>query len=430
LTDTRPPSRKRCWTQALFALGILAVFLAALEIVLRMTHLWGAAVSWSEPDPRLGYRYSPGKAYWYHKENDHAIEGRINRFGWRDRDWTLEKPPGVYRVAVLGDSFVEAFQVESDRTFLAVAETRFNAAPCGVRVELMNFGRSGYTQTEEWIVLKDEAVRFSPDLVVLFYYPGNDIEDVSRETSPESDRPFFRISDGGDLIADTSFTRARRYRIRCVLNKIKQHSALVSLVGERYNLYKTLRAYDEKRREAGLPPVEHGARAAEPAPRAPGSRAEAGTPPDRPAQGPPASPAGRPLPGYLSLCTDRPDPAHRRSYRLSKALIGEMAGFCRARGIRFLILVMFDPDYLPEKEAELRAEDPSYDPRFFEKDLEAHARLLGADFLELHAPARLGLERGGDPLVKVHLNYEGHELAGAVLAGKLAEIVCGGGPRP
>ena len=68
------------------------MFTLVLEITLRVTHLFGARISWTSPDPILGYTFNPGKDYWVNKENDHPISGKINRFGWRDKEWSLDKP--------------------------------------------------------------------------------------------------------------------------------------------------------------------------------------------------------------------------------------------------------------------------------------------------------------------------------------------------
>lgn len=101
----------------LFSLLSFLMFLFLLETILDQTHLFNAKKSWSIADPLIGYRYVPGSHYWYDMENDHPITGVINHHGWRDKDRSLEKSEGTYRIALLGDSFVEAFQVEDEKTF-------------------------------------------------------------------------------------------------------------------------------------------------------------------------------------------------------------------------------------------------------------------------------------------------------------------------
>src|SRR5438552_2622971 len=67
------------------------------------------------------YIETVGTTNWPGHSGCYAREGRscytINAEGWRDVAHELAKPPGVYRIAVLGDSYVEALQVELEQTF-------------------------------------------------------------------------------------------------------------------------------------------------------------------------------------------------------------------------------------------------------------------------------------------------------------------------
>ncbi len=270
----------------LFSFIIFLVFIGTLEILLRTTHLFGAKISWSEPDPLLGWRHTPGRNYWYNKENDHPITGKINSYGWRDKEWSLGKPRNTYRIAVLGDSYVEAFQVESYRTFLALTEQLLNKDH-NLRVELMNFGRSGFTQTEELIVLKNEISQFSPDMVVVFFFPRNDIRAVSKETAGDLNRPFYHVSGSGELMLDTNFTEKREFKIKSFINSVKQHSALISFLTERYNAYKK----QKRARAKNILKTEDTAA------------------------------LSKEIDGYLSLGTSTPDTAYLRNYQLNKILI-------------------------------------------------------------------------------------------------------------
>ena len=224
----------------------LAVAFGAVELTLRVTHAFGARLAWTEPDPEIGYRFTPGRAYWFRGENDHPVSGRINALGWRDRDRTRAKPDGVFRVAVVGDSYVEAFQVELDSTFGAIAERGLNARGAN-RAEVMNFGRSGMTTTEELLVLVGDILPCRPDVVVLVFTPQNDIADVDPATADTRLRPFYRVGDDGSLQLDTSFRDSGAYRNRARLNPLKQHSALVSLVAERTNAWRLARARRPRR---------------------------------------------------------------------------------------------------------------------------------------------------------------------------------------
>jgi hypothetical protein len=362
-----------------FAILIVSLVgtLLALEVVLRTTHLFGARLSWSQPDPLIGFRFAPDRPYWSLSENDHPIVGRINSFGWRDRPRDLVKPPGSGRVAFLGDSFVEAIQVETDATFVAIAEYELTAR-LGKPVEILNFGRSGATQTEELLILKNDVMKFSPDLVVVLFNPENDIGDVAKNTTGPM-RPFFQLSHDGELILDTSFTGSRAYRVRAAISGIKQRSALVSFLSERYNVIVRSRAIAR------------------------------------------SSSSRRPLPAYLTLCTSHPDPTYAENYELNKRLIREMAEHSDSRGVDFM-LVCGDIVYTTEEIDRYTAVDATFDPEYFEKDLADFAASLGVHYLGLQTPFREHVLAGGGPLHWEHYNYAGHRVVARVLIEKLERV--------
>jgi hypothetical protein len=362
----------------LVSLVAILVTLGIAEVILRSTHALGARPSWSEPDSIVGFRFTPKRPYWSLAENDHPITGRINSLGWRDRERSLEKPPGTYRVAFLGDSMVEAFQVESDSTFLALAEDDLTSR-LGVVVEIMNLGRSGAAQAEELLLLQSDAMGFSPDLVAVFFNPLNDIGDAASNTTG-SLRPFFKLSSEGELCLDTSFNRSRAYRARAAINGPKQRSALVSLLVERYN---TLERSGRLKAEA--------------------------------------APEGQ-LPRYLTLCASQPDSAYAANYGLCKTLMREMAGYCERNGAGFL-LVCGPSVYRPEDLCACAAVDSTFDACFFESDLARLADSLGVDYLGLQTAFAEHSAAKGRPLHWSHFNYAGHRVVARALSGKLAEII-------
>jgi hypothetical protein len=358
----------------LFIFLVFCAFLLALEMTLRATHLFGASISPAQPCPILGWRYSPGHTYWFFKENDHPITGRMNRYGWRDKEWS-EDPGDGYRVAVLGDSYVEGVQVESERTFEALTEQRLREAHHG-KVELMNFGRSAATQTEELLILQDSVDRFSPDMVILCFNPHNDIRDVARTTAANAGRPFFNVAPDGKLVLDVSFRHTRRYRLRVAINHLRRHSALVSLLSERYSTFRATRA-----RRTGASPDD--------------------------------------MPAYLSLCTNDPNQTYWHNYRLCKTLVKAMAEYCRENGIAFMLVCQDTEAYLPDCEKRWRAMDATFNAFFFEDDLRDYAASLGVEYLGLQRVFRESYLRNRVPLHWGHWNYDGHRVVADALANKL-----------
>src|SRR5437764_648638 len=119
------------------------------------------------PDEARGYSLKPGMEGWYRREG--AAFVRINSDGLRDREHSKQKPAGTLRVAVVGDSYAEAFQVGQDRAFWSVLEKRLGECPAlaGRRVEVINFGVSGYGTAQELWTLREKVCDYSPDVVLL-----------------------------------------------------------------------------------------------------------------------------------------------------------------------------------------------------------------------------------------------------------------------
>jgi lysophospholipase L1-like esterase len=124
-------------------------------------------------------------------------EVRVNSAGLRDEEYTLEKPEGVTRIAVLGDSFVWGYGVEQDENFAAVLETRLNEA--GYNVEVLNFGLTGYGTDQNYLAYQELARDYRPDIVILAFYE-NDVLEVANYQMYGYAKPFFELDAGGELV--------------------------------------------------------------------------------------------------------------------------------------------------------------------------------------------------------------------------------------
>jgi hypothetical protein len=329
----------------------------------------------------IGWRFTPGREYWFFAENDHAITGRINSRGWRDRERPAGQQAGKRRIAVLGDSYVEAFQVEIDSTFLAIAERRLNARAGRDDYEVMNFGRSGMSPAEEMIVFERDILPLNPETVMLVFTPHNDVADVNPDTAADTCRPFFRRAAGDSLSLDLSFVERDDFRMRERINPFKQNSALVSLVSERYNAARLSRA---QRRLA---------------------------------------PAGA-MTREQRMCTSSPDSVFVANYELCKLLIKRMASACETRGIRF-VLVAAPLVYQEDAIGKLREADATFEPDYFDLDLAKLGDVNAFRFIPMSAAFRARAGSQAKPLSWTHWNYEGHELVAILVAPTI-----GGRPVP
>ncbi|MFP5353530.1 MAG: hypothetical protein ACLGIK_00005 [Gemmatimonadota bacterium] len=95
----------------------------------------------------------------------------VNSAGLRDREYTRDKPAGVFRIVVLGQSYVLGEGVNDEETFENVLEDRLNesvAASLGyARIEILNLGAPAYSAMQQRAdVAVGRAGQWNPDLVL------------------------------------------------------------------------------------------------------------------------------------------------------------------------------------------------------------------------------------------------------------------------
>jgi len=189
-------TRRTMLLGALTAVVATAVTLAIVEVSLRIGGV--APRTYIPADVASGYRFwQPGTTMEYigmtpYVVQEYRTQVRFNSRGWRDRDYALHKRPGTYRIVVLGDSFVAALNVELEETFHKRLESMLNESPPSpaTRYEVIALGRAGTTTEQQLGFFEELGASFDPDLVLLCFYPGNDV----MEHSPELSQRFARWS--------------------------------------------------------------------------------------------------------------------------------------------------------------------------------------------------------------------------------------------
>lgn len=225
----------------LINLLVLMGGLVLAELMLRLAGIHYPA--FYRPDPVRGYSLRPGASGLWTREGRGEVT--INREGLRDQEHEIASPAGVLRVAVLGDSFSEALQVNLEQTWWKQLERRINATPgCALRrgfpggVTFINFGVGGYGTGPELLTWRQQARRYAPQKVLLAMYLGNDIQDNTPR--PRADLPVFRFGPDGDLTVDRSFLQSPGSRFRFsppgqLLDQLLNHSRLLQLANEAKN---------------------------------------------------------------------------------------------------------------------------------------------------------------------------------------------------
>lgn len=106
----------------------------------------------------------------------YGVEIKTNLMGWReDRDYSLEKPTGVKRIIVLGDSITLGWGVELNQTYPKVLEQLLNNDPTlKSTYEVINTGVGNYNTSLELEMLK-RTLPYDPDMIILGWFI-NDVE--------------------------------------------------------------------------------------------------------------------------------------------------------------------------------------------------------------------------------------------------------------
>jgi lysophospholipase L1-like esterase len=217
--------------------AVLIVFVAAVEIALRVTDI--GFPPRTRPDAVLGVLHRPGAAFWQHEEGDSYV--RINSEGFRDSEWPVEKSAGEFRIAVLGDSYVESLQVPIEERFteLLAENLAHKKAFAGQTVRVMNFGMAGYGTGQELLLLRDRVAKYHPDLVVLGFLTANDLSDNCRALRDHNRRPFF-VLNNGKLTLDDSFSRRSSWKDQ-IIHAIADDSRIVQIAYEARRSLRSLR---------------------------------------------------------------------------------------------------------------------------------------------------------------------------------------------
>jgi hypothetical protein len=200
--------------KAKLALAAVATALALLvgEAALRLAGI--SYPNFYRPDPERGWSLRPGAEGWWRKEGLAYV--RISSAGLRDVEHAAAKPPGRLRIAVLGDSCAEALQVPLEQTFWKLLERQLASCPAtrGRAIEALDFGVAGYGTAQELLTLRHQVWRFQPDVVLLAFYPGNDVRNNARPLEQDPLRPYFTLGADGSLALDDAFRAAAGYRLR------------------------------------------------------------------------------------------------------------------------------------------------------------------------------------------------------------------------
>ncbi|MBP6744101.1 SGNH/GDSL hydrolase family protein [bacterium] len=139
-------------------------------------------------DPEIGTVHMTNKSITWRKEG--YARSYLHSNGLRESGITEAKPAGVYRIVLLGDSQVEGIQVALEDTAGQLLEKRLTKI-LGHPVQVLNFGVSGYSTVQEFLLMKREVFKYSPDMVLMGYDSRDMFENWSApDTAISNLRPY------------------------------------------------------------------------------------------------------------------------------------------------------------------------------------------------------------------------------------------------
>ncbi len=94
-----------------------------------------------------------------------------NSKGLRDYEYDYKKPKDTYRVAMVGDSFTEGYQVGFNQSIPKVTEVALQEEG---KYEVINFGHGGFGFLPLAVIIEEKITDFNPDMVILVFFVGND----------------------------------------------------------------------------------------------------------------------------------------------------------------------------------------------------------------------------------------------------------------
>jgi hypothetical protein len=115
------------------------------------------------------------------------VTAKINKNGYRGKEFALDKPTGTYRILILGDSQTFGHGVDDAHTYPFLTEEILREYKYK-NAEVINAGYiSGYSPDSYYLYLKTQGVKLAPDLVVVGLFVLNEISDLSETVWTKTD---------------------------------------------------------------------------------------------------------------------------------------------------------------------------------------------------------------------------------------------------
>lgn len=298
-------------------------------------------------------------------------------------DYKVEKEKNELRIVVLGDSYVEGFQVDQGKRFFEILEQKLKKDFPEIKITVYNFGRSGNGRLMNLLYFQNYGFFYKPDLVIDLFI-SNDIKDDNCKEREQSFygklRPCIVLNASGEL--DYEVINKQLNEIKNIKNSFNYKIKL--FVGEHFKvvdfIYKKLKEIKEKKEQEKL--IKSG-----------------GMPPDY----------------YIFLQTYPQD--WKQAWEEEKVVIKELKGLAEKTGAIYVLVSGTDGFRVHD---DLKAQLPQnwiekFDFDKPEKMLSSIAKEIGINYIPLLYEFRNRAKEKTVFPCDGHWNEYGHRLAGEIL---------------
>ncbi len=169
-------------TIGLILAGIIgAIFL--VEIAARLlgppfNHQENILGSMHQCEQLVGWRGISNYSTMLNTDNQYLHRVSWNSQGMHDTEHQIKKENDVFRILILGDSFVQASEVKENQTNHQVLEDILTQNwPTG-QIEVISGGILGWGPAQELLYFREQGQQYNPDLVLVLWVPANDLRNL------------------------------------------------------------------------------------------------------------------------------------------------------------------------------------------------------------------------------------------------------------
>ena len=167
LRKPEPTLVKRLFLNGVLATSALLIFFILLEFVVFRFFLVASDLPHLAKNSSGILKYAAKQTGTYRLHNEIFAKFNINEEGWNSHHdvYQLVKDQGVFRICMVGDSYIEALQVNYDASVAELLENRLKDS--GRQVEVYRFGISGAPLSHYLYMIDNEILKYQPDLIIV-----------------------------------------------------------------------------------------------------------------------------------------------------------------------------------------------------------------------------------------------------------------------